>query len=210
MVWCVSLMGRTWRKCACQTEHRQTGHLANSGRWGQCTTKSVSLRKIFLKELRPSPLGSWSKHLHESWKKPMSLVRQDPPPSSPMHTSEDMLSECCGCWYVSWLTKPVFTMWSICLHVMHASEMGKTKERKVRMLIQQDWRDRSIPVRASCSFNYWALVVLETLSCMGFRDNQRFAFSGYSFIKTPLLAFQVNLIFNSYRQPRKNKIKFFS
>ena len=65
-------------------------------------------------------------------------------------------------------------------------------------------------MRASCSFNYWALVVLETLSCMGFRDNQRFAFSGYSFNKTPLMAFEVNLIFNSYKQPWKNKIKFLS
>ena len=51
---------------------------------------------------------------------------------------------------------------------MHVGEMGKTKERKVRMLIHQDWRDRSIHVRASCSFNYWALVVLETLSSLGF------------------------------------------
>lgn len=36
---------------------------------------------------------------------------------------------------------------------------------------------------------------------LGFRDNQEFAFSGYSFNKTPLMAFEVNLILNSYKQP---------
>ena len=138
-------MGRTWRKCACQAEHRQTGHLANSERWGQCTTKSVSFRKLILKEIRLSSLGSWCKHLyhplHASWKKPMSLVRQapssppDPPHCIPLKTC---CSGCCGCWYVSWLTEPVFNMWSICLHVMHVIKMSKRlKNRKCGCLFSK-------------------------------------------------------------------------
>ena len=76
---------------------------------------------------------------------------------------------------------------------MHVGEMGKTKERKVRMLIHQDWHDSSIHVPTSCSFDYLALVVLETLSCLGFLvfwvlETTR----GLRFRDTPLTAFEVN------------------
>ena len=61
-------------------------------------------------------------------------------------------------------------------------------------------------MRASYSFDGYRNTQLSGFSrVLGFRDNQGFAYSGDSFNKTPLMAFEVNLIFNSYSNPGKIK-----